>query len=677
MRVGHQIATVQRGTTKSPFWSVRQWLMRSQLGIPDYIRRADATRLTSLIVISTGLHLALVSLGRLSDRSAGQQPGSFLVAASMLVWLIAFTLIRSGRFRFAVVLSTLAIDTVIVALLVAEGRLADSAQLNLLLLPLLLAGILLRSQPVIVFVLGNVVALSLLPEFMAHVAPISVLHPLNVLLLVAVLSLLITRLKTLFDTVQPAQGNARVFNTVISNIPVILFVFDCRGIVTLLEGTNLTAIGRKPGEFIGHSIFEMYNEFPQVLEDCRRALTGDTFVSMAEMFGWAFDVWYSPIRGQNGEVEGVVGVAIDVTERKQAEDMLQYQVSLLHSVSDAIISLGSDLSIQTWNEAAERLFGWRTDEVIGRRLPEVVKTEYVQASERAVMQYVRDNGYWKGEVIQTRKDGSTINALISLALLEGEPGDSSGFVIVSHDVTERKRAEAQALELVMEKERVRLLREFISDASHDLKTPLAAMHTSLYLLKKDRSAPPEKYLDRLETQLWRLGRLVDDLLTMSRLDDAAYEFELAPLGLNALLSEIVTEQALGAAKQSLSLALTGDDDTPSTLADRAELKRALANLVENAVRYTPVGGRVSLRAFRSGNFVVAEVSDTGIGISPADLPHIFDRFYRADSARVMEKGGTGLGLSIARKIAEAHGGRIEVESALGKGSTFRLYLPCM
>ncbi len=593
------------------------------------------------------------------------------------VLVIAYLLKYYGHSQSASILTVVGSDILVFAWAFAGNSREQSNWLVFLVMPILLSSMLLPLQATLILTGIDVVGILVLPAFSPQRADSGLIVLLGLIVCVAVLVLLDHYRRS---SPPPDQGflsgrSERLFRTVVTNIPVILFVVNRDGIVTLLEGNNLSAIGRKPGDFVGQSVFEMYSDLPHVVADCQRALAGETFVSMSEMFGWMFDVWYSPIPGPGGKAEGFIGVAIDVTERKQAEDMLQYQASLLHSVSDAIISTDATLIIQSWNEAAEIVYGWQADEVIGQPLRSIVKSVYSTTSESAVIAQVYADGYWRGEVIQTRKDGFTINVLTSMSVIEDADGKPMGIVSVNHDITQRKYVEQQALELAIEKERVRLLREFISDASHDLKTPLATMQTSLYLLRKDPSDLKERHLVRLEAQLLHLRKLVEDLLTMSRLDDAAYEFELALLDLNTVLREVVAELAQEAAQRKLGVDVTEGIGIPPVLVDRTEIKRAVGNLLENALHYTPAGGTVYLRSYQREQQVVVEVTDTGIGIDPADLPHVFERFYRADKARRKEKGGTGLGLAIAKKIVEAHHGKIEVRSTLSEGSTFRFWLP--
>lgn len=238
------------------------------------------------------------------------------------------------------------------------------------------------------------------------------------------------------------------------------------------------------------------------------------------------------------------------------------------------------------------------------------------------------------------------------------------------DITQRKRAEQQAFEVALERERSTFLTRFVDEVSHEFRTPLSLMQTSLYML--DRTEDPAKRqrsLAQIDQQVRGISRLVDLLADVTRLEGSA-ALVTQPVHLNQLLGTIV--QDLPAAKiedVTLDLALA----LPPVRAEEYWLRRALYEILDNALRFTPAGGEVSVRTAQAGEWVVAAIQDTGPGIPPTVLPHIFDRFYRQDVAHTTP--GFGLGLTIAQTIVQRHGGRIEVDSTPDVGSIFRILLP--
>jgi signal transduction histidine kinase len=181
-------------------------------------------------------------------------------------------------------------------------------------------------------------------------------------------------------------------------------------------------------------------------------------------------------------------------------------------------------------------------------------------------------------------------------------------------------------------------------------------------------------VEQIKDQVQRLSKLIQDFLTLSRLD-AIPDFTAYALDINGLLLQVQTHLNALAEERQLTIKMNLDPNVRPIWGSREDLQRVFINLVENALHYTSADGTVTMRTFERANRVIVEVIDTGIGITEADLPHIFDSFYRADQARNVDTGGTGLGLAIVRKIVNQHGGSIEVESRIGQGSTFRVILP--
>jgi signal transduction histidine kinase len=261
------------------------------------------------------------------------------------------------------------------------------------------------------------------------------------------------------------------------------------------------------------------------------------------------------------------------------------------------------------------------------------------------------------------------------------------------------QARQRELELVVERERVSLLERLISDLSHDLKTPVSILYTSTYLLDKltdrllrqllDASAKPlslellkdaqqtalsiRNRSDTLKANSERLQKLVDALFDLALLDSRA-PFAFETHDLHPILQNLAESHKPVAEDHGLSFSFQAQDLPPLSI-DASQVQRSVIKLLENAIQFTPSGGKVALRASSTPDAVLIEVSDTGIGMTPGEQARIFERFYRADPARQMETGGLGLGLNIVQKIVEAHRGSISVESAPEEGSRFIIRLP--
>jgi two-component system phosphate regulon sensor histidine kinase PhoR len=243
--------------------------------------------------------------------------------------------------------------------------------------------------------------------------------------------------------------------------------------------------------------------------------------------------------------------------------------------------------------------------------------------------------------------------------------ETSGAVIVLHDITDLRKLE-------------RVRRDFVANVSHEFKTPLTAIQGFAETLLAGAIDDPQnrvRFLKIILDHSRRLAHLTDDLLELSKMDADRLDLEVDRLSVSQFVQSCIETTQRTAAEKDLRVSVDLKTSLPDIAADRRRLAEVLQNLLDNAVQYTPSGGRISVSASSDGDEVEFTVSDTGIGIPKVDQPRIFERFYRVDVARSREVGGTGLGLSIAKHLVEAHGGRIWVESEVGRGSQFHFTVP--
>ena len=353
----------------------------------------------------------------------------------------------------------------------------------------------------------------------------------------------------------------------------------------------------------------------------------------------------------------------------------QWQLSaVLGSLADGCIAVDPQGRIILFNHAAGRLFGTGEQEALGRPLVEVVRSYDLVT---AVSETLASGGQ---QVREFRLSGPTERTLqvTTTALAdpdqpeEKHPGAGgrrvSGAVALVRDVTELRRLE-------------RVRTDFVANVSHELRTPLTAIKGFIETLQEgaaEDAVTRRRFLDIMARETDRLVALISDLLDLSRLESRSVEFRPQPVSLPEVAETVILLFRAKAEGKGLKLSSSFPAGLPPVLADEAMLRQVFINLLDNAVKYTP-SGEIRVRAFpdAAAGRVVVEVSDTGIGIPRQHLGRIFERFYRVDRARSRELGGTGLGLSIVRHIVELHGGRVEVESEVGVGSTFRFSLPAV
>lgn len=279
------------------------------------------------------------------------------------------------------------------------------------------------------------------------------------------------------------------------------------------------------------------------------------------------------------------------------------------------------------------------------------------------------------EYRMVHKDGSLRWTLTRGSVIFDHSNHPYRVIGTNTDITASKEAERQALELMIEKEQVNVLQQFIADTSHDLKTPIAVIQSELFLLDKISPDDQQKRrLDVIRQQSEHLNRRLEDMLNMFRVDMRT-NWDFTPVNLAPFVHNVLSEHEAVFRKKNHTMEYHFDAVASSVKLDVVYFTRAFTNILMNATKYTPEGGTITVRTYGQDKYGVIEVQDTGIGISKEDLPNIFKRFYRGDKARNRDTGGSGLGLAIARKIVEAHHGSIEVESELGTGSVFRILLP--
>ncbi len=385
----------------------------------------------------------------------------------------------------------------------------------------------------------------------------------------------------------------------------------------------------------------------------------------------------------------LMSIGRDITERKQAEEALvryrdhleelvqtrtaevqrQYAQlgTILRSAGDAICMTDPEWRILYINPAFTTLTGYLADEVLARNMCDLSVMVDCASHLSAILPVLNQGKLWQGEMLGQRKDGRNYTAEFIVAPVHDDAGQVSGYVFTHHDVSQAKDLE-------------RARDQFITNVSHQFLTPLTPLKTGIYLLRRTLvSEKQQQQLTAMETAIDWLIHLVKDTLEISTLDSGKGVTTWEPVSLLDIVDEVLKRHQRQAQQGELALtAAPIPADLPPVQGDPARLIQALGELVENAVTFTPAGGQINV-AVRSDNrhgetWVAVAVQDNGPGIPPEELPRLFERFFRGRLAEPGHIAGIGLGLCIAQKIAQAHGGNITVESTVGQGSTFTLWL---
>jgi len=336
--------------------------------------------------------------------------------------------------------------------------------------------------------------------------------------------------------------------------------------------------------------------------------------------------------------------------------------TILRAMQDGLLVVDKRLRVTLANQAFRKLFGL-PEISLGAPLLDVVREATV---DRLIAETLRTGKAMQSELVRAdSKTNSERDVEISAVPVKDDAGLTTGAVVLFHDITQLKQTD-------------KVRRDFVANVSHELRTPLSILRGYIETLL-DNPQTSDKELSRIlrvmERHSKRLGLLVDDLLTLAHLESRSAGLQFSDVQLAELFRSIIRDWENKLAEKQLKVVVDLSPDARKIRADETRLHEVLYNLLDNALKYSRENGEIRLRAVQRGPEIVLSVTDNGIGISKGDLPRIFERFYRADKARSRELGGTGLGLAIVKHIAQLHGGRVEAESELGKGTTIRVILP--
>jgi two-component system phosphate regulon sensor histidine kinase PhoR len=365
---------------------------------------------------------------------------------------------------------------------------------------------------------------------------------------------------------------------------------------------------------------------------------------------------------------GALGRSLNVLAgrlREKIQDLEQEQsklTAILDAMVEGVIAVDGQAHILLMNERARTMFGLSGIRGEGKPFLEVIRNADLHEIFRTVHSGA-EAGPLRREVLIT---GPVTRTIGISAVRMPIAADGPGVVLVLHDVTALRQLE-------------RVRTEFVANVSHELRTPLTAIRGYLETLLSGALDEPEnarRFLEIVLRHSERLGRLLDDLTDLSNIELGKVTLRREAVKLDDVVGSVLAIIGPRAERARVRLEADTPAEFPAVLADRDRLSQILINLVDNAVKYTPEGGSVTVTARAVGaSMVEIAVVDTGVGIPPADLPRITERFYRVDKARSRELGGTGLGLAIVKHLVAAHGGALQIESVLERGTTARVTLP--
>lgn len=466
------------------------------------------------------------------------------------------------------------------------------------------------------------------------------------------------------------------------------------GAERLYGWTRIEAIGRQPAELLGSRYPIPLEQIEQQLETAgrwdgeilQRRKDGQPITVLAR---WGLQT------DAEGRPQAILEINSDISQERRAADELwksEQRFALLVSavVDYGIFMLAPDGTVVSWNEGAQRIKGYSNNEIIGQNFSVFYPPEDIAAGKpRLVLEKANQLGRYEDEGWRMRKDGSKFWASVVVTALRDSDGKLQGFGKVTRDITERREAEQrrnaerdrQTDELRDQATRMaeleRMKTEFLNLASHELRGPLAVVRGYNWMLRDGivQSEELPAIARIVEGKLVQINLLVEQMLEAARLEAGRTELNHTTVD----LVEVVSEQAksFGSFSDSHAIKVAVPDRPILISADRHRIDTVVANLIDNAVKYSPDADEVRVAVGEKDGCAFLAVRDFGVGVAPEHLPLLFQRFSRLPTEQNVTTPGTGLGLFLCQEIANRHGGAIEVKSAPGAGSTFTLRLPAL
>lgn len=359
-----------------------------------------------------------------------------------------------------------------------------------------------------------------------------------------------------------------------------------------------------------------------------------------------------------GQAERFIGTVVDITENKLAEEKSAMLAAIVASSDDAIISKNFDSIITSWNDAAERLFGYTATEMIGESILKLIPPDRLEEEPRIITRLKQGERIEHFETKRMTKGGSLLDVSMTISPVKDAQGHIIGVSKIARDISEKKQEEMRK-------------NDFIAMVSHELKTPLTSMRSYIQVLlglaKKDGKDFQVNALTRAELQARKMTGMIHDFLNLARLEEGKIAINKSLFELRPLVEEIAADAPFLTANHHIQKL---DCESIRMEADRDKIGQVLNNLLSNAIKYSPKGGLITIGCEKLEKQVKVFVKDEGVGISAEDQKRLFERFYRSRDERIKTVSGFGIGLYLVSEILRYHGSRIQVESAPGEGSTF-------
>ena len=490
-----------------------------------------------------------------------------------------------------------------------------------------------------------------------------------------------------------AEANERLA-AIIESSDDIIVTKDLDGVITSWNKGAERNLGYTAEEVIGRHVSMLMP--PEAIEDTERILgrvrrgerVDHYLTKRRRKDGAIIDVslTVSPIRDAEGEVVGASKVGRDVSDQRRAQELNERLAAIVESSDDIIASKDLDGVITSWNKGAERTLGYAAEEVIGKHISIIMPPEFVEDMPRILGRIRRGEKVDHYQTKRRRKDGAIIDVSLTVSPIRDASGRVIGASKIGRDITAEKRAREERERLLDSAQKARadaeaanrLKDEFLATLSHELRTPLNAILGWARILGTGPVDPEDlqEGLAAIDRNARAQVQIIEDLLDVSRIISGTLRLDVQRVNMLEVIEAAIAAVTPAAEAKGVRLKKVLDPLAAPVSGDPARLQQVVWNLLSNAVKFTPKGGRVQVLLERVNSHVEVSVIDTGIGIRPDFLPHVFERFRQADSSTTRRHGGLGLGLAIVKQLTELQGGTVRAKSpGEGQGSTFVVCLP--
>lgn len=460
----------------------------------------------------------------------------------------------------------------------------------------------------------------------------------------------------------------KLFKSIARSIPKsIIIVIDKDYRFVTIEGELMERMGYDRKNYEGKHASELST--PERYEATRplyeRVLAGEKFsVERETETGEVYMVHFVPLKNdEETEVSAGLIIALDISDIKQGQEKSAILTAIIESSDDAIISKTLDSIITSWNDSAERIFGYTADEMIGESILKLIPTDRHEEEPLILSRLRKGERVEHFETKRQTKDNRLLDVSLTISPIKNADGKIIGLSKIARDITDKKQEEYRK-------------NDFIAMVSHELKTPLTSLKSYIQVLLAKAKQQDDNFvleaLSRANIQAKKMTTMIHDFLSLSRLEESGLSLRKEKFNLHELIKEVVSDIQLLTPNHTLKLK---DCEDIAIYADRDKIGQVLTNLIENAVKYSAKGGTIVIGCEKQAGEVKIFVNDNGVGISQSDQKRLFERFYRVKNDKLKTVSGFGIGLYLVSEILRYHDSKIKVESQEGIGSTFYFYMP--